>query len=239
MRYSKICSLLLPALALALPLASKAVALDFIDYPDFASATGLHLNGSAVADAKDDGKAVLQLTDLGGFEAGSAFVTRQLYVGSFASKFSFRVHGGNADGLAFVVQNDPAGDAALGGTGSALGYYGIQNSIAVEFDDFHGLACIVEVGQGGCGFDGASLATAAYGPEIGTVWNVWIEYNGTTLSVSYSTSTTKPSKPNLTAALNIPQVVGSSSAYVGFTGGEGEGVNYHDIYSWCYFALQL
>ena len=42
------------------------------------------------------------------------------------------VHGG--DGLAFVVQDDPNGTAALGGFGGDLGYGGIRASIAVELD---------------------------------------------------------------------------------------------------------
>jgi len=42
------------------------------------------------------------------------------------------VHGG--DGFAFVIHGDPADALALGGDGEQLGYGGISNSIAVEFD---------------------------------------------------------------------------------------------------------
>lgn len=45
---------------------------------------------------------------------------------------SCAVHGG--DGFAFVVHGDPADVSALGGDGEELGYGGISNSIAVEFD---------------------------------------------------------------------------------------------------------
>ena len=45
---------------------------------------------------------------------------------------SCAVHGG--DGLAFVIHNDPAAAAALGGTGNDLGYAGITNGLAVELD---------------------------------------------------------------------------------------------------------
>ncbi|KAL9182975.1 hypothetical protein ACHAXT_004254 [Thalassiosira profunda] len=45
---------------------------------------------------------------------------------------SCAVHGG--DGFAFVVHGDPADSSALGGDGEHLGYGGIANSLAVEFD---------------------------------------------------------------------------------------------------------
>jgi len=45
---------------------------------------------------------------------------------------SCRTLGG--DGFAFVIHDDPADSSALGGDGEQLGYGGITNSIAVEFD---------------------------------------------------------------------------------------------------------
>lgn len=54
-------------------------------------------------------------------------------------RFQDRVHSHcrsrGGDGLAFVVQNDHA--IALGGGGNALGYGGIRNSLAVEFDSWY------------------------------------------------------------------------------------------------------
>ena len=38
------------------------------------------------------------------------------------------------DGFAFVLHRDPSGSAALGTNGRGLGYEGIENSLAVEFD---------------------------------------------------------------------------------------------------------
>lgn len=45
---------------------------------------------------------------------------------------SCAVHGG--DGFAFVLHGGPADAAALGGDGEQLGYGGISNSVAIEFD---------------------------------------------------------------------------------------------------------
>ena len=45
---------------------------------------------------------------------------------------SCAVHGG--DGFAFVIHGDPRNVSAIGGDGQDLGYGGISNSLAVEFD---------------------------------------------------------------------------------------------------------
>lgn len=47
---------------------------------------------------------------------------------------SCAVHGG--DGFAFVIHGSPEEAAALGGDGDQLGYGGIENSLAVEFDSW-------------------------------------------------------------------------------------------------------
>ncbi len=43
---------------------------------------------------------------------------------------------GGADGIAFILHNDPAGTAAVGIAGASMGAGGIQNGLAVEFDTF-------------------------------------------------------------------------------------------------------
>jgi hypothetical protein len=48
-----------------------------------------------------------------------------------------------ADGIAFVVQNDPAGASALGGGGGGIGFLGVTKSVAVQFDTW----CNPEVGD--------------------------------------------------------------------------------------------
>ena len=61
---------------------------------------------------------------------------------NFASNFSFdfTVNLGNsdagADGMAFVMQNDPLGRCKCGTTGGSLGAGGISNSVVVEIDTY-------------------------------------------------------------------------------------------------------
>src|SRR5262249_7293239 len=41
-----------------------------------------------------------------------------------------------ADGMAFVLHNDPLGNQALGGLGGNLGMFGIKNGVGIEFDTY-------------------------------------------------------------------------------------------------------
>jgi hypothetical protein len=69
----------------------------------------------------------------------SFYLSPQIVIGSWVASFTYTVGGSMAaDGATFCIQNDPAGPAA--GTnqdgGSALGYQGIDNSVAVAFNVF-------------------------------------------------------------------------------------------------------
>ena len=70
-------------------------------------------------------------------QAGAAWLpAKQSLQGGFAATFQWQIsrngQAAGADGFAFVVQN--ASGLALGDGGSGIGYNGIANSLAVEFD---------------------------------------------------------------------------------------------------------
>jgi hypothetical protein len=50
-----------------------------------------------------------------------------------ATTFTYTINPVGADGLAFVIQNDPSGSSALGGAGDNLGASGIANGVAIAF----------------------------------------------------------------------------------------------------------
>jgi hypothetical protein len=82
--------------------------------------------------------------------AGAVWGANPVDVASgFTLSFEFRMSGGwdintpdpaggpaGGDGFAFVIQNDPQGNQAIGRGAGGLGYMYIHNSLAVEFDAF-------------------------------------------------------------------------------------------------------
>ena len=77
------------------------------------------------------------LTPDAGGKAGSAMLDQRIDL-SYDFQASFDVYLGNnangADGLAFVLQNDPLGAHALGGNGGSYGAIGIKNGLGIAFD---------------------------------------------------------------------------------------------------------
>ena len=124
-----------------------------IRFPTFSSLAGLQLNGSG-HQATWASQQVLRLTDgartVNTPEATTTwFQIKQPLSTGFTTYFKFQIHGPSicctpGDGLAFVVQNSSSTDSSYGATGAGvtalgvasggMGYAGIPNSLAVEFD---------------------------------------------------------------------------------------------------------
>jgi Legume lectin domain/Chitobiase/beta-hexosaminidase C-terminal domain len=187
------------------------------------------LNGSA---ALSDG--VLQLTNGGSSEAGSAWFNSAQNITQFTNDFAFQLVNPNADGMTFTIQN--AGLSALGNWGGGLGYSGIGNSVAVKFDLYnnHGEG----VDSTGLYQNGAApttpasdLSGAGINLHSGDKFSVHMTYNGATLAMSI-TDVTTGAVYNISWSINIPQVIGSNNAYVGFTGGTGGLTATQNIQTW-------
>jgi glucose/arabinose dehydrogenase len=206
------------------------------EYPDFASAAGLALNGAAGLN-----NAAVELTPAVNNRAGSAFFDTAITLdndGSFRSGFSFRIDGGSggADGLTFTIQNDPRGATAIGAAGGLLGYQGIVNSVAVEFDFFKNEWDVndnhVSILHGT-----VSSVLVTKIPEFdlndGSQYYAWVDYNGVSnvLAVYLSDTATKPALALLKTSVDLEAVVGDS-AYFGFTAGTGGLNNSHKLLSW-------
>ncbi len=124
-------------LALTLPAAGQA-----FNYPDFSSLSGLTLNGNAAQQSIR-----LRVTPAMASQIGSVYRNSMVsVVNGFDTTFTFRMAnpgGGGADGMAFVVHNDPRGDTAIGADGSEMGYganatspanTAVTNALVVEID---------------------------------------------------------------------------------------------------------
>ena len=101
--------------------------------------------GEPVADFTKNGSVAydpnqwVYLLTTGADQVGSLWHnTEQGVANGFHTIFSFRIQPDQilGDGFAFVLQNDPAFLTAIGAGGSGLGYAGLTNTLAIEFDTF-------------------------------------------------------------------------------------------------------
>jgi hypothetical protein len=167
------------------------------------------------------------------FQAGSAYLPTPYAIGpatTFSIAFSFRIYGGDgvggADGFTLVWQN--AGPTALGTAGSSLGYAStVTPSVAVEFDTYKTAGDQndnhVALDTGGNEQVALALAlTLPFDLNDGASHNAWVDYDGATKTVTVylSDAAMKPAAPLLTGTADLATLVGSS-AYLGFTGGDG------------------
>jgi len=168
----------------------------------------------------------LTLTDGGGGEARSSFLNPPQYIRAFRAAWTYQdIGGGGADGACFVLQNDPRGVTALGGGGGSLGYSGITPSVALEFNIYSGNA--PSASSSGFNFQVNGATGKPYtdatpvNPASGIPVNVQMTYDGTTVSVGMSTNTTPGSQFTTSYTADLPTMLGTNTAYVGFTGASG------------------
>jgi hypothetical protein len=203
-----------------------------INFSSGFTATGMQFNGHTRLNGTR-----LQLTDTtANSEVASAFWKTPVNVQSFSNNFTFQLTAANADGFTFALQN--IGPTAIGASGSSLGYAGIGSSIAVKFD-IHNNA-----GEGnnstGLYINGAvpTVPATTIGGGVtlasGDILQVQMSYDGTTLTMTI-TDTTTPSETFTTSwPINIPSTVGGSTAYAGFTAGTGGVTATQEILNWTY-----
>lgn len=210
-------------------------------YKDFASLAGLNKAGAAAATEKK-----LRLTPATQNLAGAVWFAEKQPVGSgFKTTFVFQMSGSTspADGLAFVIQSK--GPDAIGGGGGGLGYSGIRNSLAVEFDTW-----LNDSFEPGFGANHVSVQTSGTGPNTpsaassrahaamatmadGKPHTVTITYRDNVLHVA-ADGLRLPDVPiNLSTTLGLSD----GKAFVGFTAATGLAVANHDIVSWSFEPL--
>ncbi|PPD32782.1 MAG: hypothetical protein CTY19_09985 [Methylomonas sp.] len=225
-------------------------------YPDFSGSDQLKLNGAAQRSNN-----LIQLTPDLDSQSGSAFFPMPFNLGpnsTFHTHFTFQIGGSRpnngatdnengADGLAFVIHNDPRGASAVGNSGEGLGF-GINNSngnpvspispsVAIEFDTFQGardldgnhvgLILNVKVDQH------QALNRPEFLLNNGASRYVWIDYIGVSksLKVYISTADSKPAIPAISTTVDLASQFGKE-AFFGFTAGTGARFNSHDILAW-------
>jgi hypothetical protein len=236
---------------------------DQFTFNGFSSTAGLTFVGSATTTVTSDGT-VLRLTPAADGQAGAAYSTTAFTLGagdtfSTAFQFRFTAAGGidPADGITFVLAASPTG---LGGGGGAIGYGGVPNSVAIEFDTYNngspdgdssnhvgidtggalndiGLTNVY--GNGSCGFPfGGPPQNPNNVPGCmsnGDLWTVNVSYNGSNLSVTLQDSAESSAFTAFNSfPIDIASALGTNTAFVGFTAGTGAGNENHDIINWTF-----
>jgi Legume lectin domain/Chitobiase/beta-hexosaminidase C-terminal domain len=200
--------------------------------PPSSSATfalgAMTLNGGAAFNGSR-----LRLTDGGANEIRSAFLNKAVNIQHFTTTFGFQLTNPNADGFTFTIQG--VGPTALG---SSLGYQHILESVAIKFDLYN---------NSGEGPDSTGIYTNGAVPTIpatdltptqidlhsGDPFTATLTYNGTILT-AVITDTVTAATATQTYTVNIPSLVGASTAYVGFTAASGSQTATQEILNWTY-----
>src|SRR5262249_38240400 len=154
------------------------------------------------------------------------FTNNPITIDRFTTSFKIRFHEGTqpdyADGITFVIQADSA--TALGGGLGGMGYQTIGNSVASKLDTLQnpGDPSDSSTGlyQNGAAPSGGLDTEVNDGPLIDSQATklVTLSYDGTTLTETITNTLDTAEVFTTSYAINIPAVIGSDTAYVGFTG---------------------
>jgi hypothetical protein len=199
---------------------------------------------------------ILRLTDDKSIvRATSAFLPMTMKNSDFAFSMSigYRVYGksaGTADGMVFVMHQDPRGVKALGNAGGDLGVYGskkIKPALVIEWDthpngggelndngeDNIHIQMIKSGGSVEELFESSSVPIRT--SEDGTPGTMWVDYDGKFLRVSHDRDgNVKPSTPLAQLEIDLANFFTGSNVTVGYTASTWGAGDYHDITSWSF-----
>ena len=213
--------------------------------------TGWTVNNNTITSNPINANA-LTVTDGGAGEGRAAWLNTPLqFQNGFTATFDYTettpASNPPADGFAFVLQKASSGTAALGATGGNLGYSGITPSVALELNIYpNNNPGTAATPAGAASFQtNGAIETAANSALVNNVanhdtWQVAVTYNASTTQLTAVFSDlTNPSVASTTigpTTENLASILGSTTAYIGFTGGTGGAdatqkiTNFYDTY---------
>lgn len=171
---------------------------------------------------------LLTLTDGGHNEARGFFFNYPQSISQFKASFTYQATGGDsiADGATFCIQNDPRGAAVVGGIGGSLGV-GVNGSTPAISPSAQLQLHIYALSTGGIGY--AFGNNGIIGTDVPTgnlvITNapidITVAYAGGQLALTFSNEVSAVTYGTNFSVGDLTQQLGSSSAYVGFTGSSG------------------
>lgn len=236
--------LLKTTLALCLTLACLFIGSPASAAVDVCYSGGKYLpNFTINGDGYLNGSDILVTRNTGGQRTSVMYNTPLSTSGDIHIKYVINISAGadGADGMAFVMHNDPNTYHAIGTAGGGIGYETISPSVVVEFDTYtnsgdpngnhvaltlNGVATHNLPANSGMPVNANPGITLESGSNI----YVWIDYvaSSTALSVYMSTSDSKPGTTTLSATIDVASKLGSQM-YLGFTGSTGGSMSQHEI----------
>lgn len=228
-------------------------------------------SGGTAGPATDivDAAPVLRLNNNTGSQVGGAYLTRPVAFAddhSFSAEFSVRMSQGSgsdccgdplgADGISFVISEDPRGPHAVGQSGGSMGITGgavlagrttptgaISKAMTITLDTWHGGSFDTGLSSTRNGnhlelnFVGVEHSLVQSDPGAIVPLNnaeiryVWVDYDGGAkrLNAYLSATDTKPLTPSITKQVDLSEYFGGSDLYVGFLGATGGAINTHDV----------
>ena len=232
----------LGSLCLALSPLSKGQT-PVIDRPQFNSVSELALQGDATV---TDGR--LRLTPAEAGRVGGAWYFHKRYLSAgFETTFSFQLSGvgaGGGEGFAFVIQNNAV--PSLGPAGGAMGYGGILDSLAVEFDSKNSGTNDAPANHISVQVRGTSTTpqtnSADHAASLGAVTNGLPDFtdgNPHTVRLVYLNGALRVfldgnDSAVLEVSLDLTNrlALDRGQAWFGFTAANGPGYQNHEILSW-------
>jgi len=201
-------------------------------------------NGWTFAGSARWSSGVLSMTDPGnGGGTSSSFFKIPQYIGAFTASFTYQAQFATtiplADGLTFCLQDDSRGAAASGSGGGQLGFGTIVPSVALQFNIFPGN------GVGGMGYAigyngniGSTAVPGSVSLTNGPV-DVSMYYASGQLALTLSNEVNAATFSTNLAVGDITGILGSQTAYVGFTASYGGDTSVQTIQNFQFISIPI
>lgn len=226
-------------------LACPAKAQYVFNYTNFKEAKDVTLEASSYR----EGKKVVLTPALTGAKGGLWHANKVNVREGFSTSFSFKMHSGGvsyendqkgADGIAFVIHNNPQA-TGVGNQGGGIGYEGVPNSIAIEFDnwrndewgepnDNHVAVHTKGTSPNTSGNESLVAINSALPTtlENGQLHQVKIDFEKGILKVFLNGTEIINTPLNVGKTLNLD----NETAWIGFTSSTGAAYAYQEIHTW-------